>query len=364
MNFSKKFENFCRMSYEDFEYLLNKIGPSISKMDTNMRKCIPIQEKLAVTLRFLASGDSFVSLSYMFKFSPQAVSRCVQEVCRALVQELKDEIKLPQTTDEWLKIAHDFNERWNFPHCLGAIDGKHIVIQCPINSGTEFFNYKGTFSIVLMALVDANYMFTYVDIGCQGRISDGGVFKNTSLWHKLEANEILLPSDEPLPSKTDLMPYVFIGDGAFSLGKNMMKPYTGVYEKGSIKRIFNYRLSRARRIVENAFGIMSSVFRVFRKPILLNEQKAADITMTCVLLHNFLRKSKTSKTSYSPPGAFDSDKESEFCPGSWRNDQEDMSSFIPLRRVPRRSGLEAMRVRDLFAEYFISNGAVTWQNDK
>jgi len=271
---------------------------------------------------------------------------------------------LPQTTDEWLKIAHDFNEKWNFPHCLGAIDGKHIVIQCPINSGTEFFNYKGTFSIVLMALVDANYMFTYVDIGCQGRISDGGVFRNTSLWHKLEANEILLPSDEPLPSKTELMPYVFIGDGAFSLGKNMMKPYTGVYEKGSIKRIFNYRLSRARRIVENAFGIMSSVFRVFRKPILLNEQKATDITMTCVLLHNFLRKSKTSKTSYSPPGAFDSDKESEFCPGSWRNDQEDMSSFVPLRRVPRRSGLEAMRIRDLFAEYFISNGAVTWQNDK
>jgi len=95
MNFSKKFENFCRMSHEDFEYLLNKIGPSISKMDTNMRKCIPIQEKLAVTLRFLASGDSFVSLSYMFKFSPQAVSRCVQEVCRALVQELKDKIKVP-----------------------------------------------------------------------------------------------------------------------------------------------------------------------------------------------------------------------------------------------------------------------------
>jgi len=95
MNFSKKFENFCRMSHEDFEFLLNKIGPSISKMDTNMRKCIPIQEKLAVTLRFLASGDSFVSLSYMFKFSPQAVSRCVQEVCRALVQELKDEIKVP-----------------------------------------------------------------------------------------------------------------------------------------------------------------------------------------------------------------------------------------------------------------------------
>lgn len=89
MNSTKKFEHICRMSHEDFEYLLNKIIPSISKIDTNMRKCIPIQEKLAVTLRFLASGDSFISLSYMFKFSPQTVSRCVEEVCKTLIKELK-----------------------------------------------------------------------------------------------------------------------------------------------------------------------------------------------------------------------------------------------------------------------------------
>lgn len=65
MNSTKEFENVCRMSHEDFEYLLNKIGLSISKMDTNMRKCIPIQEKLAVTLRFLASGDSFMSFLHV-----------------------------------------------------------------------------------------------------------------------------------------------------------------------------------------------------------------------------------------------------------------------------------------------------------
>lgn len=269
-----------------------------------------------------------------------------------------------QKTDKWLKIAHDFNEKWNFSHCLGAIERKHICIQCPVNSGSEYYNYKGTFIIVLMAVVHANYMFIYVDIGCQGRISDGGVFRNSSLWHKLEEKKIMLLLEEPLPSKTDLIPYVFLRDDAYALGKNIMKPYTGVYEKGSMKRIFNYRLSRARRIVKNAFGILSSVFSVFRKPILLNEQKVTNITMTCVLLHNFLRKSKTSSSSYTPPGVFDFEKENEFCPGSWRNDQDGMFSFMTLRRVPRRSGLEAMRIRDLFAEYFVSNGAVSWQNDK
>lgn len=80
------------MSATDFEYLIQKIGPIICKTDTNMRKCIPVQERLAVTLRFLATGDSFKSLSYLFKFSSQTVSRCVQDVCKALNQELKNEI--------------------------------------------------------------------------------------------------------------------------------------------------------------------------------------------------------------------------------------------------------------------------------
>ncbi|KAG8238958.1 hypothetical protein J437_LFUL018681, partial [Ladona fulva] len=87
---SGRFENFCRMSRVDFECLLRKIGPLIAKRDTNMRESIPIQERLAVTLRFFATGDSYASLSYLFKFSKQTVSRCVDEVCQAIIQELQE----------------------------------------------------------------------------------------------------------------------------------------------------------------------------------------------------------------------------------------------------------------------------------
>jgi hypothetical protein len=91
---SGRFDNFCRMSATDFECLLNKIGPIVQKTDTNMREAIPVQERFAVTLRFLASGDSFRSLSILFKFSVQTVSRCIFDVCSALIHVLRDEIKV------------------------------------------------------------------------------------------------------------------------------------------------------------------------------------------------------------------------------------------------------------------------------
>lgn len=93
------------MSAKDFECLIQKIGPIISKMDTNMRKCIPVEERLAVTLIFLASGDSYKSLSYLFKFSVQTVSRCVQDVCKSLNQQLKSEITVPKVFMFKLKIS-------------------------------------------------------------------------------------------------------------------------------------------------------------------------------------------------------------------------------------------------------------------
>lgn len=82
------------MSSVDFEYLLNLVEPQIAKKDTFWRKAVPPLERLAVTLRFLASGDSYESLSYLFKFSAQLISQIIPEVCRALISVLKDEIKV------------------------------------------------------------------------------------------------------------------------------------------------------------------------------------------------------------------------------------------------------------------------------
>ncbi|KAF8788888.1 putative nuclease HARBI1 like protein [Argiope bruennichi] len=350
------------MSATDFESLFGKNWKTYCKEKYQHERDYSDSEVLAFTLRFFATGDSYASLSYLFKFSKQTISKCIDDVCKAIIQELKEEIKLPENEDEWLCIAQQFENQWNFPNCLGAIDGKHVVIQCPNNTSTEFFNYKGTFSVVLLALVDARYCFTFVDIGCQGRISDGGVFNNSVLLTKLKMEQLKLPHNRKLQPLGKNLPYVFLGDSAFALSRHMMKPYPGNFEKGSTERIFNYRLSRASRVVENVFGIMASVFRVFRKPMALQPDKVSDVTLACVLLHNFMRKSASSTSSYSPPGTFDTEADGEVVPGSWRNDQSGMTSFMPLKKAPRKSGQGTKATRNCFAEYFSTSGKLSWQD--
>lgn len=253
--------------------------------------------------------------------------------------------QIPTSEDEWLSKSEGFR----FPNCVGALDGKHIMILPPPFTSSEYFNYKGHFSIVLLALVDSDYCFMFVDIGCPGRISDGGVYNQSVLRQKIETNGINLPP----PNRNNNLPYVFLADSAFALSTCIMKPFPGHHAVGTPERIFNQELSRSRVVVENAFGILSSKFRIFKTCIPLDEVKAAKITMTCILLHNFLRRSNTSRNLYTPTGTTDSYVNGELLRGgSWRSTDRG-TGITPLNGVPRRSTVNALETRVNFMNHII-----------
>lgn len=160
-----------------------------------------------------------------------------------------------------------------FPHCIGAIDGKHVMMQCPGNSGSSYFNYKGWHSIVMLAICDANYCFTFLDIGNYGRHSDGGIFSSSVFGKALEEDRLGIPEPDCICGQTKKTPYFLVGDAAFPLKTYMLRPFPGKYLPDS-KRVFNYRLSRARRVIENAFGILATKFRIFRRPIIASPEKS------------------------------------------------------------------------------------------
>lgn len=135
-------------------------------------------------------------------------------------------------------------------------------------------------------MVDSDYCFSYVDVGAKGRGSDGYL---DMVYFKI-ALCTTLSKQTPLNYwKTSL----FLADDAFPLKKYLMKPYSR-RKMSPEERIYNYRVSRARRVVENAFGILASKFRLFEKPMSLKLETLDKVVLACCTIHNWLKKNKSS----------------------------------------------------------------------
>ena len=206
---------------------------------------------------------------------------------------MKNEIMLPLTLDRWTKIEEGFRIHWHFSNCIGALDSKDIMIKSPAKSGSLFFNYKGHFSTNLMALVEANYRFIFVDIGEYGSNSDGSVFKTSNFGKKYMNHQLGIPGDKMLPNyQSDPVPHVV--DEGFPLLPILTRPYPKA-DGNSVPReeaIFNFRLSSARMVVENAFGIFSQRWHLFDRRIPLEVKHVDVVVQACVCLHNFVVEDK------------------------------------------------------------------------
>lgn len=219
------------------------------------------------------------------------------------------------------------------------------VMDAPPNSGSIYFNYKGTHSIILMGIADAEYKLIYVDVGCNGKQSDGGVFRKCSFSRAINENKLNLPQPKALPNRKSPVPYVLVADDS------------GRYLEG-LQRIFNYRLSRARRIIENVFGIMSARFRVLRKPIHLDADKTRRITLACCALHNFMMS--RNEDVYAPMGSMDRYENNVLIPGEWRQETTELSLY-PIENLAPSIVNNVQQIREEFAQYFANEGEVPWQ---
>ena len=276
-------------------------------------------------------------------------------------------MQVPSSAEQWTRLAADFYNRWNLPNCIGAIDGKHIQIKAP-NQGSEYFNYMGFQSIILLALVDANYCITYFDVGTNGRAGDASVFRESSLGKRLERNELGIPGPRPLPSSNDPLPFFIVGDDAFPLKPYLLKPYPAkkigdmadLEQERRMERIFNYRLSRARRISENVFGILAARFGVFRTPIHLSPDNAVIVTKACLALHNFCQRQKDK--NFVPPSLIDNEDPVShiMVPGEWRRNTNNHLANI-VQQSGNRNAANARWVRDKLKEYVNGVGKVPWQ---
>ncbi|XP_066946086.1 uncharacterized protein [Macrobrachium rosenbergii] len=248
---------------------------------------------------------------------------------------------------------------WNYPSCIGALDGKRILVAKPNNSGSEYFDYKGHCSVILLALVDAHYKFLYVDVGTNGRASDGGAWEKCTLKQAIEKKQLGIPPPVCIPYSERVTPYVIVADDAFPLKPWLMKPYKG-NGLPMEKLIHNYRLSRARRVSENAFGILVSRFQIFRQPIRTSPERVKLITLAALVLHNYLFKE--SRHNEIAPELIDREdvNNGRVIAGQWRNGTG--VGWENLNALGRRPTQEAINVRNTFCDYFSNEGKVAFQD--
>ncbi|CAH1991245.1 unnamed protein product [Acanthoscelides obtectus] len=308
-------------------------------------RCEPVDLKQILNReRYLASGCSYKDLHYSYRVGVSTISNIVREVTRSIWNNMGTKfMACPDTPDKWEEIANGFWMKTNFPHCLGAVDGKHIRLRKPDNTGSMYFNYKDYFSIVLLAVVDSEYRFIYVNIGSYGKDCDSSIWKESTLWKKLTQGALNIPTPRPLEQTQINVPFVFIGDEGFGLHDNLLRPFGGTHLDKK-KRIFNYRLTRARRYVECAFGILANRWRIFHRPLDVKLETAIWIVKACTVLHNFVRE----KDGFNFENAH--------------------LPEIHLDNLPKaqniRGGLSANSIRTTFADYFLTEaGSVSWQDE-
>jgi len=349
------FKAFLRMEADVFTEILTRIEGRITKSSAARPPLMP-GIKLAITLRFLATGNSYRSLAFDFRVAHNSISLFIPEVCDAIVEEFRDEqLSTPTTEAEWEEVAEKFGTRWNFHHACGALDGKHIRIRKPTKSGSLFYNYKGFFSIVLMGLVDADYKFLWVNIGAEGSQSDCGVFNRSALEPALREDTMGFPRPRPLPHDDKDIPFFIIGDDAFPLRTYLVKPYADKFLDHD-QRIFNYRCSRARRVVENAFGILAGRFRCLHTSLQVTPQTARKIAKACIVLHNKLRDVRPylgNEVDVEQP-------DGRIVPGAWR-DAGVMQDVQAEGRGPRQTA-QGKELRAYLKAYYNNPvGSVPWQ---
>ena len=382
------FKKELRIKPELFDEMLERITPDIMGPGTNYRPSLEPGLKLSVVLKLLAHGSEQIDMWTDFVVSRSAICNMIVPVCEAIQKHYRDEVfHTPTTADEWLAVADDFEKRWQLPHTLGALDGKHCKIKMPKKSGSEYWCvYKKMYSLVLMALVDARYRFIWADVGGVGSSNDALIYNNSSLKEHLDAGTLNIPApsklskDRPLPAKTPAghpifdedgepvmqeppdVPYYLIGDDAFALSINLMKPISRQqlsYEES----VYSYRISRARRCVENAFGIMAHRWRVLYKEMGFEVEKCRCIIKTCIVLHNLLR------TRYPGESARAADVENEdgtYVMGQWRStvgrEEEAEAPGIGFKN----SYKEAKRMQQYLMDYVVdqNRGGVPWQDNQ
>ena len=272
-----------RISRATFRFLCRTLRQALRRSEV-VRKPLTVEERMAITLWRLGTNIEYRTIAHLYGVGLSTVCVVVHQVCHAIVRTLSRRyIRLPTGEDAQV-IVDGFLSKWGFPQCMGAVDGSHIPIIAPHTDPLDYYNRKGFHSVVLQAVVDHEYKFLNIFVGWPGSCHDARIFANSEIFVKGEEGS-LLPNTTQRISRVDV-PVVLLGDPAYPLLRWLMKPFSDLGRLTREQQRFNYCLSRARVVVECAFGRLKGRWRCLLKRNDSHLSFVPTIVTTCCVLHN------------------------------------------------------------------------------
>ncbi|XP_070549934.1 uncharacterized protein [Ptychodera flava] len=314
-------------------FICNRLRRRIERVDTQMRRAVTVEMRLAITLWRLSTNCEYRTIGHLFGVARSTACSIFQETCQKINEEfLKEIIRFP-SGNELERVVDSFQQRWGFPQVVGAIDASHIPIIAPEKYARDYFNRKNFHSVILQAVADDKYCFVDMCVGWPGSAHDARVYANSKLHQRLTDNQLLPDTTRQIGDAE--VPLMLLGDPAYQLQKHLMKPYSDTGSLTADENYFNRRLSRARMVIENAFGHLKGRWRCLLKRHDCVLDMIPTIVASCCILHNLCKRHDNPFND------------------QWLNGQEEFD--VPAGNVNAVDHGNAAHVRRTLLQYFQDN---------
>uniref|UniRef100_A0A1X7UN39 DDE Tnp4 domain-containing protein n=1 Tax=Amphimedon queenslandica TaxID=400682 RepID=A0A1X7UN39_AMPQE len=272
------------MRKETFMYLCKELDKEVRKKDTHLRCAITVELRVAIIIWFLSTGTPYRVLAHLFGVSRSSICLIIRQVCTAIVKVLmRKYIKYPSGS-ALISVIDGFKAKCGFPNCGGAIDGSHIPISSPVEFHSDYYNRKGWYPMIIQAVADHNDRFLNIYIGWPGSVHDAHVFVNSPIYNKgMDGN--LFNGLTRNVCNTNL-PITLLGDSAYPLLPCLTKPFPHNCFLTLEQQQYNYNLSKACIVIENAFGRLKFRWRCLMKRLDLKPENSVSIISASCILHN------------------------------------------------------------------------------
>ncbi|KAG0423853.1 hypothetical protein HPB47_000384 [Ixodes persulcatus] len=241
-----------------------------------------VEKRVAISLYRLCSTAEERTIAHLFAVGQSVVNESYREFCDVVIEELEARTVSMIRNEDLEHHMREFQAVLGFPNAIGALDGCHLPVSPPKDSAVDYRNYKGWYSVILLALVDHRYLFRYISVGSPGKCHDANVYGRSPLGRLLEDYQVAVPRSI---GGTEIPPIVLC-DQAFPLTRNLMKPFPHSLSPPQDEGDYNYALSKARRVVENAFGRLKARFRIVLKRMEVRIDNVNAVVRACCILHN------------------------------------------------------------------------------